>query len=167
MRLSRTTSFQTPKSNKLKWSKPRLISTIKPNSNSKRRNNQRSRKQLFIIGENSLPIPTCRRRTEAIISRCTKTRSSNTRSRRGRKKRRRNKVRREIRDGRLTTTKSQRSQIEMETMERTKELRATISMIRRKTLMICSMNQKRMRRSIFNTSKVKISNTPTKERKMN
>jgi hypothetical protein len=100
---------------------------------------------------------------EAIILKCTKTKSSNTRRRR----RHQNKRRRGIRDGRLTTTKSLRSQIEMVTIMHTKEPKATTSMTRRKTPTICSMNRRiKKKRSIYNIFKVRTSNTPTKERRM-
>ena len=102
------------------------------------------------------------RRMVAITSKCTKTRLSNTK----RKMRNRNKMR-EKQDGRITTMKNRRSQIEIRIQtEHIKELKATISMARKQTLMICSMKRKRMIRSIFNTFKVRTSNTPIKERKM-
>ena len=102
------------------------------------------------------------RRMEAIILKCTKTRLSNTK----RKMRNRNKMK-EKQDGRITTMKNLRSRIEIRIqMEHIKELRATTSTARRQMLMICLMKRKRMIRSIFNTFKVRTSNTPIKERKM-
>lgn len=158
----RTISCQVTKKHRFHKNKQRSISIIKPNSNSKIRNSLLNKKQLFTTEENNRPIQMFQRRMVAITSKCTKTRLSNTK----RKMRNRNKMR-EKQDGRITTMKNRRSQIEIRIQtEHIKELKATISMARKQTLMICSMKRKRMIRSIFNTSKVRTSNTPIKERKM-
>ena len=162
MKPKRTILCQVTKNHRFHKNKQRSISIIKPNSNSKIRNSPLSKKQRFITEENNRLILIFQRRMEAIILKCTKIRSSNTK----RKMRNRNKMKGK-QDGRITTMKNLRSRIEIRIQtEHIKELRATTSMERRQTLMTCSMKRKRMIRSIFNTSKVRTSNTPIKERKM-
>ena len=151
------------KNQKLSPTIKRWISIIKRNSNLKIRNSQLSKRQLFIIGENSRLILMFRLRMEVIILKCIRTRLNSIRK----KMKNRNWMKGK-RDGRITIIRNLRTQIEIRIrkLERIKELRAIISMGRKRMLMICLMKQKRMIRSIFNIFKVRISNIQTKERKM-
>jgi hypothetical protein len=109
-----------------------LILLIKLNSNLKTRNNQLSKKQLFIIEESNLLILTSQPRTEEIILKFTKIKLSNIRRIRT-KDTSKKRPTREILDGRPTTTTLQKTPTGTTIQMDTRELKVTI--IRKKTIM--------------------------------
>ena len=143
----RIISCQATKNLKLNPLIKRWISIIKRNSNSKTRNSPLSKKQLFIIEENSRPILMLPLRMAEIILKCTRIKLNNIRKKVKNKNRMRGK-----RDGRIIITiiRSRRTRNEIRIRisskrECIKELRAIISMVvRKQMLMICSTKQKRM-----------------------
>ena len=136
----RTILCQATKNLKLNPLIKRWISTIKRNSNSKIRNSQSSKRQLFIIEENRVPILMLPLRMGEIILKCTRIKLNNTRKKVKNKNRMRGK-----RDGRITIIRSRRTRIEIRISKRVciKELRAIILMVRKQMLTICSMKQKK------------------------
>lgn len=140
-----------------------MISIIKLNSNLKTRNNQLSKKQLSIIEENNLPIPTFQPRTEETTLKCTKIKLNNTRKKQT-KETSKKRPTRGILDGRTITTTLRKTPTGTTIQTDTRELKVTTT--KKRTIMVLWMKRNKKKRLIYNIFKVRILNIRTKERRM-